>query len=53
LDGVTLDEVVQPVQEICVFHHVRHDVLPLVVQVPRVPGADETLVLAVVSPGTH
>ena len=31
LNRVTLDEMVEPIQELCVLHHVGHDVLTLVV----------------------
>ena len=43
LDGMALDEVIETIKELAVLHHVRHDVLPLVVQVTRNACANEAL----------
>ena len=43
LDGMALDEVIEAIQELAVLHHVRHNVLPLVVQVTGNTGANEAL----------
>ena len=43
LDGMALDEVIETIEELAVLHHVRHDVLPLVVQVTGNAGTNEAL----------
>jgi hypothetical protein len=43
LDGMALDEVVQTIEELAILHHVRHDVLPLVVQVAGDASTNEAL----------